>query len=396
MGSTMLDGSISAFLHGLRWQDGADVVLLTVLFSWAYTWMRRTVAVQMTFGMMTLVAASWVASHFGLILTSYLLSAVSAVATIVVVVVFQREIRRGLSRASPLRWIRKWSRKPRVEASAAIVAQAAFALAVAGKGALIVLPRHDWVGEYISGGLAIDARLSSALLEAVFTSTAPLHDGAVVVGNERLAWAGGVLPLAADTGDPRHGTRHRAALGLASASDAIVVCVSEERGTVVVAHDAGLTPVLSEAELRDMLEGLGSGRKVRNERPPDRPRRAVDMLAYVAIFVGVVLAWSAMVRDRSDVVARVIPLELRGVSDSLRFDPPRFASVAVGLRGSRREIELLAPDAVQAFIDIAGSSSGPHTFRVQTNAPAGVEVVSVVPSTVSLQLRKREADTPGR
>ena len=117
----MFGGSISAFLHGLRWQDGADVLLLTVLFSWAYTWMRRTIAVQMTLGMVTLLAASWIASHFGLILTSYLLSAVSAVATIVVVVVFQREIRRGLSRASPLRWIRKWSRKPRVEAPAAML-----------------------------------------------------------------------------------------------------------------------------------------------------------------------------------------------------------------------------------------------------------------------------------
>ena len=76
----MFGGSISAFLRGLRWQDGADVLLLTVLFSWAYTWMRRTIAVQMTLGMVTLLAASWIASHFGLILTSYLLSAVSAVA----------------------------------------------------------------------------------------------------------------------------------------------------------------------------------------------------------------------------------------------------------------------------------------------------------------------------
>jgi diadenylate cyclase len=390
----MHGGFISTLWHGLRWQDGADVLLLTILFSWAYTWMRRTIAVQTAFGMITLLAASWIASHFGLILTSYLLSAVSAVATIVVVVVFQREIRRGLSRASPLRWIRTWSRRPRVEAPAAVVAQAAFALAAAGKGALIVLPRHDWVGEYISGGLAIDARLSSALLEAVFTSTAPLHDGAVVVGNERLAWAGGVLPLAADTGDPRHGTRHRAALGLASASDAVVVCVSEERGTVLVAHDAGLTPVPSQAELRDLLEELGSGRRVRSKRPTERPRRTADVLAYVAIFVGVVLAWSAMVQDRSHVVGRVIPLEIRGVSDTLRFDPPRFASVAVELRSSRREIDLLAPDAVQAFIDIAESSSGSHTFRVHTYAPAGVEVMSVVPSTISLQLRKREGETP--
>ena len=119
-------------------------------------------------------------------------------------------------------------------------------LAAAGKGALMVIPRRDLVGEYVSGGTAVDAHLSPALIEAVFTSTAPLHDGAVLIGNDRMARAGVILPLAAETGDPRHGTRHRAALGLASVSDAVVVCVSEERKLVTVAHDGGLVSVSSE------------------------------------------------------------------------------------------------------------------------------------------------------
>jgi Uncharacterized conserved protein len=390
----MPGGSISALVHSLRWQDGADVLLLTLLFSWAYTWMRRTIAVQMTFGMVTLLVASWIASHFGLILTSYLLSAVSAVATIVIVVVFQREIRRGLSQASPLRWFSRLSRQQRPEGPAAIVAQAAFTLAAAGKGALIVFPRHDWVGEHTSGGTPIDARLSSALLESIFTSTAPLHDGAVLISNDRMVRAGAVLPLATNTGDPRHGTRHRAALGMASVSDAVVVCVSEERSTVLVAYDEGLSQVQSEAELREMLERLCSGRKARKESSHERPRRVADALAYLVIFVGVLAAWSAMVLDRSHEVGRVVPLEIRGVSDTLHFDPPRFTSIAVQLRSSRRELDLLAPDAVDAYIDISGSNSGLHSYRVHTEAPAGVEIVSAVPSTVSLQIRKQEAEPP--
>ena len=121
--------------HGLRWQDAVDVLVLTAPFSWAYRWLRRTVAVQVAFGLMTLLAVSWIASHLGLILTSYLLSAVSAVATMVVVVVFQHEIRRGLTRVSPLRWLTRQTPAHGLDATDAIVAKAAFAFSRAGERA---------------------------------------------------------------------------------------------------------------------------------------------------------------------------------------------------------------------------------------------------------------------
>jgi uncharacterized protein (TIGR00159 family) len=390
----MLGGFISSSIRSLRWQDCADILLLTAIFSWVYAWMRRTIAVQITFAMVTLLVGSWVSNHFGLILTSYLLSAVSAVATMVVVVVFQREIRQGLGRVSPMRWMRNWHRARWPVGPSAVIAEAAFTLAAAGKGALVVVPRVDWVGEHVSGGTPMDAHLSSALIEAVFTSTSPLHDGAVLIGNDRLALAGAILPLAAETGDPRHGTRHRAALGLANISDAVVVCVSEERHAVSVAHDGGLAAVHSESELRDTLERLCSNPKAVKGSVPDRPRRAADALPYVVIFLGVVIAWAVIVSDRSHEVGRVVPLEIRGVSDSIRFDPPRITSIAVQLRSSSRELDLLAPDAVEAYIDVAASSGGSHVFKVRTTAPAGVEVVSAVPSTVMLQIRKRDAEPP--
>lgn len=388
----MFGGSISTLIHSLRWQDCADILLLTAIFAWVYSWLRRTIAVQLTFGMVTLLVGSWVSNHFGLILTSYLLSAVSAVATMVLVVVFQREIRRGLIRVSPLRWIRNWHRKQWPVGPSAAIAEAAFTLAAEGKGALVVIPRHDWVGEYLSSGTPLDACLSAALIETVFTSTAPLHDGAVLIGNDRVALAGAILPLAAETGDPRHGTRHRAALGLANVSDAVVVCVSEERHTVMVARDGELVPVHSEGELRETLDQLCSDHKA--PKGSERPRRVADAFAVLLIFVGVVSAWAAMVSDRTHEVGRIIPLEIRGVSDGLRFDPPRFSSIVVQLRSSSRGLEMMAPDAVEAYIDVSASSGGSHVFHVQTSAPAGVEVVSAIPSTVTLLIRKRDAEPP--
>ena len=387
---------MTTLIHSLRWQDCADILVMTAMFAWVYSWMRRTIAVQLSFGMVILVVGTWLSNHFGLILTSYLLSAVSAIATMVIVVVFQREIRRGLSQVSPLRWIRNWHRRQWPVGPSAVIAEAAFTLAAAGKGALVVIPRLDWVGEYITGGTPLDARLSSALIEAVFTATAPLHDGAVVMNNDRIARAGAILPLAAETGDARHGTRHRAALGLANVSDAVVVCVSEERRTVTVAHDGQLELLGDETELRDVLERLCSNRKVKAQKggARNRSRWLADVLACLLIFAGVVTAWAAIVSDRSHEVGRVVPLEIRGVNDSLRFDPPRSTSVVVQLRGSSRELDLIAPDAVEAYIDVSGSSSGARVFKVQTRAPAGVEMVSAVPSTVTLQIRKRDAESP--
>jgi diadenylate cyclase len=119
---------------------------------------------------------------------------------------------------------------------ATTIAQAAFSLARRGKGALIVIPRRDSVAEHLTAGTAIEGRLSSALIEAIFTSTSSLHDGAIVVGRNRLSRAGVILPLATDSAaadsDDDLGTRHRAALGLTDNCDALVVCVSEERGAV--------------------------------------------------------------------------------------------------------------------------------------------------------------------
>lgn len=381
----MSGGSLSVLVHGLRWQDAADVLLLTLIFSWAFTWMRRTIAVQMAFGITTLLVASRISSHFGLILTSYLLSAISAVATIVIVVIFQHEIRRGLGRASPVRWLRERHRRSLSVGPTTIVAETAFILAERRSGALIAIPRCDWVGGFITGGTPVDACLTPALLEAIFTSTS-LHDGAVLISNDRLLRAGVVLPLAADTGDPRHGTRHRAALGLATACDALVVCVSEERGTVTLAHDGSLVVVKSASELCTAIERLCAGKPMTTQQS-DRPHRARDALAYLAIFAGVLAAWSAMALDRSHVVARIVPLEIRGVGAATSFDPPRNPTVAVELRSSRNELDLLAPDAVAAYVDISGSGVGVHSFRVLTNAPAGVDVIGTIPSSVSLQIR---------
>ena len=99
--------------------------------------------------------------------------------------------------------------------------------------------------------------------------------------------------------------------------------------------------------------------------------------------------WAAVALDRSHAVARVVPLEIRNVAEGVAFDPPRWNSVSVELLSSRRELDAMPEEAVSAFVDLSGSGPGLGVFRVQTNAPAGIEVVSTSPAFIQLQLRPR-------
>jgi hypothetical protein len=308
------------------------------------------------------------------------------------VVAFQHEIRYGLSRVSPLRWLSHRHKSSSPLDASLTIARAAFSIAGHRKGALIVIPRRDSILEHVTAGTILDAKLSAPTIEAIFTSLSPLHDGAVVVSDDRLLRAGVVLPLATESDDAVHGTRHRAARGLAQATDALVVCVSEEHATVSLAKDNLLDPMANEAQLAAALRFLW----IENDRHASkgasllRPQPGI-IVPHVVIFACVLVSWAALALDRSHIVTRVVPLEIRGIADGLTFDPPRYTSVALELRSSRREIDLLPPSAVEAYVDLSKATLGSHTFRVIADAPAGIEVANSTPGSMVLRIRSRPA-----
>jgi diadenylate cyclase len=387
-------GFLARLLHNLRWQDVVDILLLTALFSILYRLIRRTVAVQVALALLILIAGSWGARELGLILTSYLLSGVGAVAAVAIVVLFQGEIRRTLARLNPARWWRRGPAKGNRLDENTIIAEAAFALAERRKGALIVIPRWDPLADHVTAGTAIDARVSAALIETIFTSSAPLHDGAVVVRDGKLQRAGAVLPLATERADPMHGTRHRAALGLARATDALVVCVSEEHGTVSLAHDDQLETMADKAQLRRDLQLLGTTGARARLSSAGLGSRLQTLLPHLVILIGVLSAWATLALDRSNAVTRSIPLEVRGVSDGMLVDLPRQSSVAVEMRSSRRELERLPPGAVEAYVELPRNPFGTRNYRVRTRAPAGIEITSFTPETVQVTARPAAAGNP--
>ncbi len=379
----------------VRWQDVVDVAVLTFVLYRLYRWMRGTVAIQVLVGILMLAAAAFAASHLGLLLTAYLLQATGAVVTLVVVVVFREEIRRGLGRVNPVRWWRERSGAGSVTAPIArLLADTAFGLARRRIGALVVVPGFDPLDEHLTGGVTLDAVPSPQLLESIFVTTGPMHDGAAVISGGRLRAAGCFLPVSSSSGLPDElGSRHRAACGLSEVSDAAVIVVSEERGVVSLVHRGAVTLVPDAAALVVRLGEIETGGSLsvpaaaHGHRRLQRLRDAAALVLIAALVVG---AWWIVVGQPGTVVTRTVSIEVRDVPEALEADPPRPESVSVHLRGPRTRLDALTATDVQAWIDVGEASAGRRRYPLQASAPRGVEITEITPPSAVVHLRARE------
>jgi len=379
----------------LRWQDVVDVAVLTFVLYRLYRWLRGTVALQVLLGIASLAAAAFAASALGLFLTAYLLQALGAVATLVVVVIFRDEIRRALGRVNPLRWWRahRGGAAVRTEPTTAeVVAGAAFELAHARIGALFVLPGIDPIGEHLTGGAELDAVPSAELFRSLFHTASPLHDGAALIQGGRVRLAGCFLPVSASTALPEQlGSRHRAALGLSERCDAAIVVVSEERGEVNLVAGGAIAPLADAPALARRLVEHGSGELAAAPGPRRAPRRhrARDTFALATILALVIAAWWVVVGQPGTVVTRTVSIELRNVPPELEADAPRPDRVAVHLRGPRTRLD--APGTgIEAWIDLDEARPGRRRYPVRASAARGLEITEIVPPMVTVRLTPRK------
>ena len=237
-----------------------DLVLVYYLIYRALLTIRGTRAAQMVVGIVLVGAAFFAAQRLELTAVSWILDNVINYFIIIVIVVFQADIRRALGRIGQgvLPRGRSADATEVIDEVTAAVAQ----LARARRGAIIVLEREAEVASYVEDATTLDARLSRQLLVTLFVPAADneLHDGAVVIGkNRRIELARALLPLSRAPGlGPELGTRHRAALGITEDTDAIAVVVSEERGQVSVCYRGRVAQDLDPVTLRRALHGLFS------------------------------------------------------------------------------------------------------------------------------------------
>jgi len=249
----------SAFIDSfhISWREILDIAIVTYVFYRGLLLIHGTRAVSVLHGFLLILILYYLSGEFGLNTLHWLLTNFLSSIFLVIIILFQADIRKALSTVGAAGFFR---RKPRAAMSEFVLDECVLAvteMARSKTGALIVFERRVLLGDYIQKGVELSAKLSKELLGTIFFPDTPLHDGAVIVRGETIVAAGCIMPLIAGLKlDASLGTRHRAALGITEETDALAVVVSEERGVVSVAEGGRLISPVDEMTLKNMLWSL--------------------------------------------------------------------------------------------------------------------------------------------
>ncbi len=237
----------------MDWRDWLDIALVSFLVYQIFQLVRGSRAVAILTGLGILTLLFFMASEMGLYTLTWILQYIFSSIVVLIVVIFQSDIRQALGEIGAHRIFR---RKALQSSGVEEVVKACVEMARQRIGALIVIERSMQLGDMIKKeGVRLDALISHQLLLNIFYPKAPMHDGAVIISVGRIMAAAVILPLAVAKGQ-NFGTRHRAALGITRESDAIAIVVSEERGEISVAMKGELARSLDATRLRQVLNEI--------------------------------------------------------------------------------------------------------------------------------------------
>jgi diadenylate cyclase len=235
------------------WRDAVDILIVAFIIYYILSLIRGTRAMQISIGLMLLGSTTFVARAFDLPALEAISRQILFYLPFAIIVLFQQEIRRALARmvGDPLSM---FFRPQAVQFPHATILHTCEVLASKRLGALLAIEGRQTLRMYEDGAKPVDAILTTELLVSIFTPEGPLHDGAVIVRGNRIVAANAFLPLTT-TPDPTlaHGTRHRAAIGLSEESDAFVIVISEENGSISVATEGTLHEDVDRTTLTNML-----------------------------------------------------------------------------------------------------------------------------------------------
>ena len=253
--------------HRIRITDMIDILIVAVIIYELLLLTRHTRGSALLKGLFLLLAIVLMSNLFGLVSLNWLLTAILQNGAVVLVILFQPELRKALERMGRSRVFLKGNKKPDHDGKSLIISeiiQTIMDLSRRRVGALIVFEQQTGLQDVVETGTKLNAEISAPLLENIFEPNTPLHDGAVVIRDAEIMAAACILPLAEASGVSRElGTRHRAAVGISENTDAIVLVVSEETGIVSLARDGELTRPLTVKALEEVLNEIYSERSSR-------------------------------------------------------------------------------------------------------------------------------------
>jgi len=375
------------FIASIRWQDAVDIILNSYIIYRLYALFRGT----FVFRVLITIAILWflqrIAVSLGLIVTSWAIQGITAAAALLIIVVFRNEIRSVLQTKN-LKTILWGSSRKVIETPFDVILESVFELSQKKVGALIVFPGKEDLQEYIHSSIPWDGVLSKEMLLSIFWPDNPVHDGAVIVQGSKIKEVGGILPLSHQKDLPSHyGTRHRAAAGLSERTDALVIVVSEERGTISAAKGAYINRIKSREELMEKMHNhFGMEEREANYL---KKRRLEPSLAALISFLFIFGVWFSFTRGQDTLVNLEVPIEYVNRDPKMEILETSVNAVRLQLSGSGALIRSIRPEQIRIRTDLAKALPGSNTFSITRDniiLPPGVTLINIDPPVVKINL----------
>lgn len=376
----------------IRIQDVADILIMTFLLYQLYCWFRRTRAMQVLLGLGVVSLIYFATRFLGLYMTSWILQELGTVLIVLIIVVFQAEIRQALYRFSLLRHLfDSRSDSPRNQFQE--IAETLFGLAAKRTGAILVFQRSESLSDLMFNGVPLDSEINPQILETIFTNGTPLHDGAALVRDGRLVMASCHLPLSVNPDIPQFfGTRHRAALGLSERTDAVVAVVSEERGEVSLAVAGELCRVANPGELIASLDELVRPAR-ETARLTIRQRVFSNLLPKTAILLMVIVFWALITTRQGQITTVTAPVRMHGLPEGLVLVRMIPEEVDVQVKSLSSLAPMPSKLDIVADVDCSGVREGQATVRIRNSdvaLPSGMVMNSVTPPSIRIVTERKE------
>jgi diadenylate cyclase len=384
-----------SIINDLRVPDVLDILFLTVVAYHLHLWFKGTKALKALVGLFVLGIIFTFARNYGLFLTTWVFQILWQVLIIMLIILFQSEIRQALERVIPLRAL-----GPRKNTTpgkwVSGFTSGIFSLARKKIGALVIIERWDLVEEWISGGIPLTGEPAPELLLSIFQKESPLHDGAVLIRGDQIVLASCYLPLSATEALPKEwGTRHRAALGVTEKCDACVIAVSEERGEVALAHGGELIRVENKEQLSRLVT-----KALTNNKPKKGWFKGIMSFTLghwpykVGSLLLVTLLWLLLAGQQDFEVTLSVPLKITNIPPNIEVLEPVKPVIQITARGIRKDASTLNDRNVYAKLDISMARVGRKFFpitREQIFLPNDrIQVIRIEPSQFGFKFKENQ------
>jgi diadenylate cyclase len=371
----------------LRWQDIIDIGLVSYILFRFYVLFRGTNAFRVLIGMTILWFFQQIAVSMGLIVTSWVVQGVVTLGAFIIIVIFRNEIRTVLL-ARNLKFIFWGVSSKIVTSTIETIVQSVFDMARRNCGALIVLPGREDLEDVIQKGIPWQGEMSKEMILSIFWPQNPVHDGAAIIQGDQITQVSAILPLSRRDDLPSYyGTRHRAALGLAETTDALIIAISEERGDVVAAQDSQLKVIKQKRRLEQILQ-QHMGTAAKKSRESIKERLMVTAAALISI-IFVTAVWFSVSKGVDTLATLETPVVYMNRDPAMEIIRTSSNTVSLELGGSGALIKSIKPDQIQVKLDLSKSKIGPNSFtitRESISLPPGIILKGVTPPVVDVDL----------